>query len=57
MRYIGKKQVCYMLGISRATLDRVRKTDRNFPRAHKREGKPNAQCKWLERDILAYMGV
>jgi predicted DNA-binding transcriptional regulator AlpA len=57
MRYIGKKQVCYMLGISRATLDRVRRTDRNFPRAHKREGKPNAQCKWLERDILAYMGV
>ena len=25
MRYIGKKQVCYMLGIARATLDRLRK--------------------------------
>ena len=57
MRYIGKKQVCYMLGISRATLDRVRKHDQSFPRAHKRDGKTNAQCKWLERDILAYMGV
>ena len=55
MRYIGKKQVCFMLDISRATLDRLRMHDSNFPRAHKREGKRNAQCKWLERDILEYM--
>ena len=55
MRYIGKKQVCFMLGIARATLDRLRKTDPDFPRAHKREGKRNAQCKWLLRDIEAYM--
>ena len=55
MRYIGKKQVCHMLDCARATLDRLRRRDPNFPRAHKREGKPNAQCKWLERDILAYM--
>jgi predicted DNA-binding transcriptional regulator AlpA len=55
MRYIGKKQVCYLLDCSRATLDRLRSYDPNFPRAHKRQGKRNAQCKWLERDILAYM--
>ena len=55
MRYIGKKQVCHMLDCARATLDRLRRRDPNFPKAHKREGKPNAQCKWLERDIIAYM--
>jgi predicted DNA-binding transcriptional regulator AlpA len=55
MRYIGKKQVCYMLGISRATLDRWSKNDPDFPRVHKRDGKRNAQCKWLLRDIETYM--
>lgn len=55
MRYVGKKVVCHMLGISRATLDRARKHDRDFPRAHKREGKRNAQCKWLLCDVEAYM--
>jgi predicted DNA-binding transcriptional regulator AlpA len=55
MQYLGKKIVCHMLDISRATLDRLRKHDPNFPHAHKRQGKRNAQCKWLKRDIEAYM--
>jgi predicted DNA-binding transcriptional regulator AlpA len=57
VRYIGKKDVCYMLGCHRSTLDRLRLHDPNFPRAHKRWGKRNAQCKWLEHQIVAYMQI
>lgn len=55
MRYIGKKQAIFLLDCSRATLDRLRKTDPAFPKGHKRLGKRNAQVKWIESDILAYM--
>ena len=52
MRYISKKQACFKIAVSRATLDRL-PTDPNskFPPAIKRNGRRGDRCYWVEGDI------
>ncbi len=51
MRFLSKKQVCHMIGISRATLDRW-KLDPAFP---KRATLGKVRVGFPEHEILAWM--
>jgi predicted DNA-binding transcriptional regulator AlpA len=58
MRYLPKKEVCYRLAVSRATLDRMRaKKSLNFPPAVKRNGNLGDWCYWLEDDLNDWMRI
>jgi len=53
-RDIQKKELCHILGISRATVDRRRQDDPNFPRCHKADGNRKARCLWKLSDVNQY---
>jgi hypothetical protein len=54
-RYIGVKEMSYMANCSNLTTRRAMKRDRDFPRVHKREGKPNAHVKVLLSEYVQYL--
>lgn len=56
--FVDKRRACEILGIARATLDRIRVPgkyfDPDFPPAMKRNGHKKDHCKWLEKDLFTY---
>jgi len=54
-RFLSKKQVYAKLGVSRATVDRRRRSDPMFPKARKATRHQKARCYWYEREIDEYM--